>query len=300
MTNPAERVETLRREVADFKQRVAALPPDAWEQPSACQGWTVADVVAHLVGQDFALRITRGLQGDISPTEGAPPVTDHDEDQFARNIFQRAFATRAQVGDQLLDILFQRLDESAEAFAGIDSEQPKQWDMPCYWPPGPEPVRVMLDMRISELSMHAWDVCSRFDPDYRLSDGSVRVLMDTVPRAVRRAFRPDPGLARPLRFRFLIDRPVVAAYDLVFSAEGAVLRQAQEERVGGRGQEEWVGDKNEGDSQRSDVTFRCDGETYVMVLYGRLTPDAALASGRLTWEGDEGLALGFGARFQGG
>ena len=291
MVSPAERVETLRQEVSDFKQRLAAWPPDAWEQPSACQGWTVADVVAHLVGQDFALRITRGLHGDFSPPEGAPPVTDHDEDQFARNIFQRAFATREQVGDKLLDTLFQRLDESAEVFSGIDPKQPEQWDMLCYWPPGPEPVRVMLDMRISELSMHAWDVCSRFDPDYRLSDGSVRVLMDTVPRAVRRAFRPDPSLTSPLRFRFGIDRPVGTAYNLIFSAEGAVLRQAQGERVG---------DADEQDSQQADVTFRCDGETYVMVMYGRLTPDDALASGRLTWEGDEGLALGFGARFQGG
>ena len=281
MGTAEERVETLRQEVADFKRRLAALPPDAWEQPSACQGWTVADVVAHLVGQDFALRVSRGLQGDFSPPEGAPPVTDHDEDAFAENIFRRAFATRSQVGDQLLDTLFRRLDESAAVFAGVD---PEQWENRCYWPPGPESVRVMLDMRISELSMHAWDVCSRFDPDYRLSDSCVPVLMDTALRAARRAFRPDPSLAGPLRFRFLIDEPVAARYDLIFSPGGAVLQPAPDEpKMAG-----------------ADVIFRCDGETYVMVMYGRLTAAAALSSGRLTWEGDRELAQGFGARFQGG
>ena len=276
-----ERVETLRQEVADFKRRLAALPPDAWERPSACQGWTVADVVAHLVGQDFALRVSRGLQGDFSPPEGAPPVTEHDEDAFAENIFRRAFATRSQVGDQLLDTLFRRLDESAAVFAGVG---PEQWENRCYWPPGPEPVRVMLDMRISELSMHAWDVCSRFDPDYRLSAACVPVLMDTALRAARRAFRPDPSLAGPLRFRFLIDEPVAARYDLIFSTGGAVLQPAPDEPA----------------PAGADVIFRCDGETYVMVMYGRLTPAAALASGRLTWEGDRELAQGFGDRFQGG
>ena len=280
MDTAKERVETLRQEVADFKNRLADLPPEAWEQPSACQGWTVADVAAHLVGQDFALRITRGLQGDISPPEGAPPVTDHDEDRFAENIFHRAFNTREQVGDRLADTLFQRLDESVQVFSGVG---PEQWDTLCYWPPGPEPARVMLDMRISELAMHAWDIYSRFDADYRLSDGSVRALMDTVPRAVRRAFRPDPDLAHPIRLRFRISQPL-AAYDLIFSTDGAVLRLAE----------------NEGAGQDADVTFRCDGETYVMVMYGRLTPEAALASGRLTYTGNAGLALGFGDRFQGG
>ena len=285
MNSPAERVATLRQEVEDFTARVAALPSEAWQQPSACQGWTVADVVAHLVGQDFALRVRRGLAGDYSPPEGAPPVAEHDEDAFAEAIFRRAFATREQAGDRLAEVLAQRLEESVAAFEAIDPAEPQQWERLCYWPPGPETARVMLDMRISELTMHAWDVCSRFDPDYRLSEGSVRVLVDTVPRAVRRAFRPDPGLRRPVRFRFALEEPA-AAYDLVFSGAGAALEPAPGEGSAEAGSPE--------------VTFRCAGETYVMVMYGRLAPAAAIASGRLTWEGDEALALGFGARFVGG
>lgn len=287
MDSPAERVETLRREAADFKRRLAALPPEDWEQPSACAGWTVADVVAHLAGQDFARRVRRGLQGDASPPAGAPPVAEHDEDRFAENIFQRAFATRSQLGDGLLASLEQRLDEAVAVFAGV---APEQWELPCYWPPGPEPVRTLLDMRISELAMHAWDVCSRFDPGYRLSAASVAALLDTVPRAVRRAFRPDPGLTRPLRFRFLISltgAPAPVRYDLILSAAGAVLQPAP---APGAGLE----------AGAADVLFRCDGETYVMTLYGRLTPAAAMAAGRLTYAGDEELARSFGARFQGG
>ena len=278
MRSPSDRVEILRQEVAALKERLAALSPEDWEKPSACDGWTVADVAAHLAGQAFALNVSRGLQGDSSPPAGAAPVTEHDEDQFARNIFQRAFSTRDEAGDRLQEVLFQRLDESVDVFTGIEGDE---WDNPCYWPPGPEPVRTMLDMRISELTMHAWDICSRFDPDYRLSDGSVSVLLDTVNRAARRAFRPDPTIPAPQVYRFNIDKPVEASFELVIANEEVILRQ-------GSGDEE------------ADVEFICNGETYVMVMYGRITPDEAIVTGDLDWEGDERLALGFGARFLGG
>ena len=278
MQSPVERVEVLRQEVAAFKERIAALSSEDWDRPSACDGWSVADVVAHLSGQTFALNVSRGLQGDYSPPAGAAPVTEHNEDEFARNIFQRAFNTRAEFGDRLQEVLFQRLDEAVDLFDTVESGQ---WDNLCYWPPGPEPVHTMLDMRISELTMHAWDVCSCFDPDYRLSNGSVSVLMDTVNRAARRAFRPDPTIPAPQVYRFEIDQPVEAVYELEIANEETFFRQGE----GG---------------EQADAVFRCDGETFVMVMYGRLDPNEALVSGKMDWDGDERLALGFGARFLGG
>ena len=278
MQSQVERVEVLRQEAAAFKERIAALSPEDWDRPSACDGWSVADVVAHLSGQAFVLNVGRGLQGDYSPPPGAAPVTEHNEDEFARNIFQRAFNTRAEMGDRLQEVLFQRLDEAVDTF---DTVEDGQWDNLCYWPPGPETVHTMLDMRISELTMHAWDVCSQFDPDYRLSDGSVPVLMDTVNRAARRAFRPDTTIPAPQVYRFVIDGPVEAVYELVIANEEVTLRT-------GAG------------ADNPDVIFQCDGETYVMVMYGRLTPEDAIMAGKLDWDGDERLALGFGARFLGG
>lgn len=278
MERPGQRVEVLRREVADFKERLGDLPPGAWGQPSACAGWTVAEVMGHLAGQDFALRVSRGIAGDYSPPPGSPPASQHDEDAFAQAIFERAFATREREGQELAGTLLRRLEETVAVFDGVPADG---WEALCYWPPGPEPARVMLDMRISELCMHAWDIFSGLDPEYRLSPAAVAVLIDTVPRAVRRAFRADPGLTEPLRFRFELTEPVAAAYDLLFSREGAALERAAA-------------------GQPAAVTFRCDGETYVMVMYGRLEPAAALAAKRLSYSGDAALAESFGGRFVGG
>ena len=187
MDSPESRVKLLESEAEQFKSYLSGLPTEAWGRPSACEGWSVADVVAHVVGQDFALRISRGLQGDASPPEGSPAAAEHNEDRFAENIFQRALSARERLGDRLLATLTERLDEAVELFSTIG---PDDWDTLCYWSPGPEPVRTMLDMRISELTMHAWDVRSRLDSDYHLSDGSVLVL-DRRPKTIP-ADRPEP------------------------------------------------------------------------------------------------------------
>lgn len=277
MVTPRHRAIVLKAEAEAFKSYLTELPAEAWTQPSACEGWTVADVVAHLNGQAFVTHVTRGLQGDASPPDGAPPVEDHDEDRFAENIFQRALSNREQHGDNLLHSLIQRLDESVQVFNDVG---PDDWEKPCYWPPGPEPVRTMLDMRIAELTMHAWDIRSTTDTGYHLSDDSIRVLMQTVDRAVRRAFRPDDSLDGEIRYRFDVIGPYEAACDIVMAAQGTHI-----ESSGG---------------QPANVTFRCDGETYVLVMYGRLSPEDAMTHGRLTFEGDAELANSFGHRFKGG
>ena len=278
MVTAGQRVIVLQAEAETFTRYLRSLPADAWDRPSACAGWTVADVVAHLTGQtSLETQVTRGLSGDASPPEGALPVEDHDEDRFADNIFRRALSNREQHGENLLDFLTQGLDESVRVFNAVG---PEGWEKPCYWPPGPEPVRTLLDMRIAELTMHAWDIRSTMDAGYHLSDDSVGVLMHTVDRAVRRAFRPDEEIQRPIRYRFEVMGPFEATYDIVMATQGTHLEPSS--------------------TQPADTTFRCDGETYVLVMYGRLSPEDAMAQGRLTFQGDPELAGSFGRRFKGG
>lgn len=267
----------MEAEVTTVKEYLGSLSSEDLKRDSACEGWTVADVIGHLAGQPFVSRMNRGLQGDFSPDGGAPAVTGHDEDGFARSIFDRAKSTKEQHGEELLEILCQHLDEDVEFFNNM---KPEDWDKLCYWPPGPEPVRILLDMRISELTMHIWDIRSVLDDEHHLSEDSVTVLIDTVDRAVRRAFRPDPSLENPVRHRFVMDGQNSTVRDIVVAADGAWVEAAGPDAP--------------------DVTFRCGGEAYVLVMYGRLKAESALESGRLTFEGNAQLASDFGRRFVGG
>lgn len=271
------RVSVLKDEAQRFISYLQTLSSQDWSHPSACQGWTVADVLGHLAGQDFSPRILRGLQGDISAPEGSSAISVHDEDQFAQNIFQRAIGTKERLGYQLLSTFSQRVDETVQVFGGIAVDQ---WETLCYWPPGPEPVRTMLDMRISELVMHAWDIRSQLDPNYHLSDVSVLVLMDTVNRAVRRAFRPEPSWVGPIRYRFQITAPLPAQLDIVLTKDGGMV--------------------GAGAAEVADAVFECDGETYVLLMYGRLKLETASDLGRLSVVGDAELVERFASRFKGG
>ena len=48
--------EMLEGERADFRQFAATLTPEEWALPSLCAGWTVRDVVVHLIGPDVSVR----------------------------------------------------------------------------------------------------------------------------------------------------------------------------------------------------------------------------------------------------
>ena len=271
------RVQLLRAESEELNNFLRQLSDNAWDQPSACRGWSVGDVLGHLTGQDFSLRILRGLQGNVLPPEGSPQIVSHNEDAFAESIFNRGISTKTELGNNLLATFEQRVSDIIQVFEQV---RPDQWDTLCYWPPGPEAVSTMLDMRISELTMHAWDIMSRFDSDYHLSRGSVSVLMDTVDRAVRRAFRPDADLQNPKQYRFIVDHDNESEVDIVLSKNGGSVESAR------------------GDSHYA--TFRCDGETYVMIMYGRIKPMDATARGLLLCDNGQVSAEEFESRFKGG
>lgn len=52
MIAPASLSELARDERADLAEFLATLTPAQWQAPSLCAGWTVKDVVAHVVSYD--------------------------------------------------------------------------------------------------------------------------------------------------------------------------------------------------------------------------------------------------------
>ena len=284
MSTTPNRIDLFEHEGRELVEFLQALRPEAWATPSACEGWTVADVIGHLTSVDLSNRLLRGLDGIHSPPEGSPSPEQHDEDAFAQSIYQRAIDASQRLGSGLLDDFTERIDETVSLFRGVE---PDQWDNLVYWPAGPMSVDTLLTQRIAELTMHGWDIRSRLEDDYHLSDGSVAALLDTVDRAARRAFRPDPLLAtRPIRYRFVINRPEERVLDLVLSDDAAEIIESG---------------PAEPPSEPASVTFECGGETCVLIMYGRLTPADAIAGHRLAVaSGDVDLASTFGDRFVGG
>ena len=283
MTSYEDRVRLLQSESDRVKQYLGALPDEAWNQQSACDLWQVGDVVAHLVGvaEFYAATVSRGLQGDTSPPEGRPPAGTGNAVSSAERIAQGAVSNREKLGDRLLSAFEAEGNQLNRLLAGLD---PQDRDKPCYHPGGIVPAGNFVDLRFKELGLHDWDIRSSLESDARLSQDSLpsMVLLITNSLAsgsVRWAFWPGPTLSQLVRYRFEVAEPVPIKVDIALEGDKFGLEDS-------------------GDGP-ANVTFRCDTETFALLIYGRLTPAAAISGGRLAVEGDGELAAQFNQWFKG-
>ena len=275
--------DARREEIARAGERIErfllALGPDDLARQSACEGWTVGDVVGHLIerGEPLPDQIERGLAGDLSPTPGFtddPPVS---EDQFRLDLDRRAVELRKELGDGLLAEFARINGEFNRVLALV---QPDDWDKLCYHRLRPETVRSKADIRIAELAMHEWDMRWALDPDAVLAEDSLPGLVNASGRAVRRAFRADPSRTRAVRYRFELAGPTVPRVDVMLAPEGASFEIEA--------------------TAEPDVVFRCASASYAMVIFGRWRLPDVIKNGRLTAEGDETLVAAFVDGFVGG
>ena len=276
MDTPSQRLAMLQVEVEAFTHYLASISPVVWQSPSACDQWQVADVLAHLTPQADYLWVvmSRGLQGDTSPPAGLAPTS-------AETNAQMAMADRQRLGDQLLAAFIEGHARLHTLLTGLG---PQDWETACFYPSGLSTVAELLNLYITELTVHGWDIRSRLEPDFHLSMACLPTVIDTAFRPVRHVFRPEanryPNRVRPIRHRFLLAAPVETHTDIVVDRDGGHI---------------------EPESQaEADVIFRCDPEAYVLVLFGRLTLAEAMAAGRVVTAGDQGLAMAFGQSWRGG
>jgi uncharacterized protein (TIGR03083 family) len=283
MNSHEGRVELLRWESDRFRQYLKTLSGEAWTQQSACDRWQVRDVAAHLMGnaEGYAASVSRGLEGDSSPPEGRGPAGASSAASSADGLAKRVLAQRESLGDGLLPAYEERDSHLIALLAGLS---PEDQDKPCYHPGGIVPAGNFVDLRFKELAMHAWDIQSSLEADAHLLPDSLPSIILLISRSVASgslpwAFWPGPSLDSIVRYRFEVAAPVPIDAQIVVEGDKARL----EDSPGGP----------------AEVTFRCDTETFALLMYGRLALEQAVAGCRLAVEGDPDLAAQFSQWFKG-
>ena len=276
-------IATLQAESERITQYLTHLPPSAWQHASACSAWQVRDVVAHLVGvaNFYADNIARGLQGDAGPPPGRPPAGSITGTVAAASVAQRATAEREALGDQLLTAFKTTNERLCQRLAGL---HPDEQIKPCYHPGGITLAHQFADLRLKELALHEWDIRSQLEPDARLTPAAYPAILRLLDQAVasgslRWGFRAGKPLTAPVRYRFIVTEPAPYQLDIVVSGDTA--------------QQETAGDTP------ADVTLRCDTETFILLLCGRLPIDVALQAGRIAAEGNRELVTALAQWFTG-
>jgi uncharacterized protein (TIGR03083 family) len=277
----ASHVALIQAEAERLAQYVSTLPPDAWCQPSACQGWEVRDVVAHLVevAQEYRHILARGVQGETGPPpEVAPPGAISDA-----SIAQSAIACRERLGETLLPTFRAQYAQLSALLAQLRGGD---WDKLCSYArePRSRPARELLALSVQELAIHGWDIRSRLEPAFHLAPESVMVLVQHTPRRLgrpRRAVFPlPPEFPGPVRFRWELRGAVVDTHDIVVEHGRCRMQPA--------------------DASAAQVTFRAAAVTFILMLYQRLPLTVATATGALVVEGDGELVAAFDRWLQGG
>lgn len=278
-----DKIAILRQETERISTYLEGLPAESWTQPSACEAWQVQDVVAHLVGvaEFYADNVSRGLTGDIEAPEGRPPAGLITGAMAADGIAMRAVAERQQLGDRLLEQFRTANAHLLDLLAGLS---PEAQTVLCYHPGGMTQAQQFIDLRLKELAVHEWDIRSSLEPSASLSAAClpaiIRLIDDSVASgSIRWGFRPGEPHAEPVRYRFEVTEPVPYQIDLIV-ADGTVQQEVEVEAP-------------------ADVMFRCDTESFVLLVYGRLTLDRAFQDGHVTARGERAQADAFAQWFKG-
>jgi uncharacterized protein (TIGR03086 family) len=161
--SPVELLELYQRAQNQFTDRVDAVAPDQWEDESL-SGWTVADLVAHLVNE--ALWVPPLLAGE--------PVA---EGRFPDD-------TSDLLGDDPFTGWETAADGALSAFAEDDALK-----RTVHLSRGPTPAAEYIFEMTADLTVHAWDLASATDGDTELDAELVTAALVYAERM------PEDGVA---------------------------------------------------------------------------------------------------------
>ena len=160
-----EVLELERRAAERVGELIDGVPPDGWEAPTPCAGWTVRDLVAHLVAGNVKYAAL-AAGGDFVP--GAPEVELGDDPASAYRDTTRA----------MLDAW--RRPGALEREAGLPRGQRG-------------PAEVLAWVHLAETLGHGWDVARATQQE----PGFDRDVVDACLAECRRRMPPRRGEGSP-------------------------------------------------------------------------------------------------------
>jgi len=264
-------------EVSHLGDFLAGLGQEEWPRPSACAGWTVADVVAHLTqgARTWSECITRAVEGSANPPPGQRALLPGE--RGSEVTAQSAITFRQGMDEGKLLQAF--VDGYHRLHQVLLALKPEDWEKPCFHRRGAMPTHEYLAIRLQELTIHGWDIRSAFDEFAEVPVDPLPVLVSLVPRWLSNSFSVEPGSSTPIRYRFDVSGPVPVQQDVLVHGDSFQLEPKA--HVG------------------AEVTFRCNTANYLLLVYGRLDLDKAVDTGRLEIDGNRKQAAGFNTRFHG-
>jgi len=173
-------LNAINRLSEEFINKLETFSSSEWEAPSHCHMWAIKDVVSHMIATTgfFLNSVTRALQGDALPPEGAPNPGVGNAATMGAGIASRAIQiseTDFHNYNSMLDTLIYMESDMAETFHSIAEEQ---WDFGVYHPINKISIKDILYLKLMESVLHSWDVLHALDKNYRIESESASLLTE--------------------------------------------------------------------------------------------------------------------------
>ncbi|WP_035799457.1 maleylpyruvate isomerase family mycothiol-dependent enzyme [Kitasatospora mediocidica] len=246
-----------------ISELVAPLPGDAWNRATECPGWSVRDIISHVIA------VESELLGDPRPIHSLPSDLRHIKDELSRYLElpvdkRRCHTTPEMTGE--LDYVIIRRSRALRTARTEATEQVR-------WPAGPfsfdVPYHQLLRMRVFDVWVHEQDLRRALGtPGNLASPGALisrDLLVDGLPKVVAKLAGAPAGST--------------VAFDVTGPLE--FLRTVRVDDTG----------RGSVDAQITlgpDVKLTLDWETYLRLATGRVRPEAVADAVRA--DGDTELA----------
>ena len=189
MLSYERRVEALRSEYEHLARHLRSLDADGLAAPSACEGWSAADVAAHLAwnARLYVRSLGMGLTGEAPPP--APPggAVAKITPDFVRD---RSIEVRKKLGDGVLDSFEEHNAAFIEMLDGLDPAVRDTLTVPFL--DFTYPLRRLVGQRINEVALHSWDVRSPADAQAALLQDAALASIELWRDTIGRHLRPGP------------------------------------------------------------------------------------------------------------
>jgi hypothetical protein len=262
----SETAKQGKREANEFSSYLKNLPEKRWLNQSFCSDWTIKDVVEHQVTQGKVF--LELLRGALSGKDAL--------------LTPELMGTISQANENLnrLELADSLANTSHEFYDLLEKANPEDLKRTIEMPFAQVSLANIGSFRLSELSLHSWDV--------RVVDNlTAKVSRESLPLLY-------PGLVNFLPV--LTDREVLNQLNNTtyqFEIGGTVIKPVAISLINGKMQVQ------EDYAENPDTLIKLDADAFLRLAWGRLRMDWMVRDGWIKVEGDKDLALKLSSLFKG-
>lgn len=218
--------DTILRVVRDEAERFFALAdrPEAWEAPTACEGWSTRDVVAHVVDT------TEGYFRAFDAARGTGEVPDpHGLAVMGRLANEGATAFRGVSQAEMMDRLRTDFHKMQEI---LDPIGPEDWTgfMVTHPYMGPVPAFFYAAGQLMDYGVHSWDIRQASGKAHALSGDAADLLVPFMFEIWRGTVRSE-SVTEPFDIGVRVSGRNAGDYRVSLSDQGLTYEQGEIESL---------------------------------------------------------------------